>query len=136
MLFAMSRQLQLASPVPLPVPRVPAWAMPRARVEDPVEAAFMAGSALNALDNLVRAESEWNGAWRHRLALKAASACMTLLGRAEAAGPLPRLNVQAAVGQMIGVMILRHALRVEPMASASEDELVELVAPTLQHYLD
>jgi hypothetical protein len=57
--------------------------MPRARVEDPVEAAFMTGSALNALDNLVRAESEWNGAWRHRLALKAASACMTLLGRAE-----------------------------------------------------
>lgn len=43
----------------------------------------MAGSALNALDNLVRAELEWNGAWRHRLALKAASACMTLLGRAE-----------------------------------------------------
>lgn len=43
----------------------------------------MAGSALNALDNLVRAEPEWNGAWRHRLALKAASACMTLLGRAE-----------------------------------------------------
>jgi hypothetical protein len=48
-----------------------------------VEAAFIAGSALNALDNLVRAEPEWNGAWRHRLALKAASACMTLLGRAE-----------------------------------------------------
>ena len=43
----------------------------------------MAGSALNALDNLVRAEPEWNGAWRHRLALKAASAFMTLLGRSE-----------------------------------------------------
>ncbi len=43
----------------------------------------MAGSALNALDNLVRAEPEWGGAWRHRLALKAASACMKLIGRAE-----------------------------------------------------
>jgi hypothetical protein len=62
---------------------VPAWATPRARSEDPIEAAFMAGSALNALDNLVQAESAWSGAWRHRLALKAASACMTLLGRAE-----------------------------------------------------
>ncbi|WP_410000594.1 DUF1403 family protein [Mesorhizobium sp. SP-1A] len=56
----------------------------RARVEDPLEAAFMAGSALNALDNLVRAEPEWGGAWRHRLALKAASACMKLMGRTEA----------------------------------------------------
>jgi hypothetical protein len=79
----MSRQPASPSNLSFPVPRVPAWATPRARVKDPVEAAFMAGSALNALDNLVRAEPEWNGAWRHRLALKAASACMTLLGRAE-----------------------------------------------------
>ncbi|GAA2134063.1 TetR/AcrR family transcriptional regulator [Actinomadura napierensis] len=58
-----------------------------------------------------------------------------LLGRAGAATGVPHLNIQAAVGQMIGVMILRYVLRVEPMASASEDELVELVAPTLQRYL-
>lgn len=57
--------------------------MPRAHVEDPVDAAFMAGSALNALDNLVQAEPEWSGAWRHRLALKAAAACMKLIGRIE-----------------------------------------------------
>jgi len=79
----MSRQ-----PIPppkssVPVPRVPAWATPRARIDDPVEAAFIAGSALNALDNVVRAEPEWGGAWRHRLALKAASACMKLTGRSE-----------------------------------------------------
>ena len=43
----------------------------------------MAGSALNALDNLVHAEPEWGGAWRHRLALKAAAACMKLIGRSE-----------------------------------------------------
>lgn len=43
----------------------------------------MAGSALNALDNLVQAEPEWSGAWRHRLALKAATACMKLIGRSE-----------------------------------------------------
>lgn len=43
----------------------------------------MAGSALNALDNLVRTEPEWNGGWRHRLALKAASASMKLIGRSE-----------------------------------------------------
>lgn len=83
MLLAMNRQLPPAFPVALPVPRVPAWATPRARVEDSLEAAFMAGSALNALDNLVQAGPEWSGAWRYRLALKAASACMTLIGRAE-----------------------------------------------------
>ncbi len=61
----MSRQ---SAPIPqasFSVPRVPAWATPRARTENPVEAAFMAGSALNALDNLVQADPEWGGAWRH-----------------------------------------------------------------------
>lgn len=79
----MSRQPAPASQVSFSVPRVPAWATPRARAEDPVEAAFMAGSALNTLDNLVQAEPQWSGAWRHRLALKAASACMKLIGRTE-----------------------------------------------------
>ncbi|PBB40665.1 hypothetical protein CK222_26885 [Mesorhizobium sp. WSM3866] len=79
----MNRQLPPASYVTIPVPRVSAWATPRARIEDPVEGAFMAGSALHALDNLVQAESEWSGAWRHRLALRAAAACMKLIGRSE-----------------------------------------------------
>jgi hypothetical protein len=79
----MSRPPAPVSHVSIPVPRVPAWATPRARSGDPVEGAFMAGGALNALDNLVQAEPEWSGAWRHRLALKAASACMKLTGRSE-----------------------------------------------------
>ena len=83
MLLAMNRHLLPASHAPLPVPRVPMWATPRARVADPIEAAFMAGSALNALDNLVQAEPEWGGAWRNRLALKAAAASMNLIGRSE-----------------------------------------------------
>lgn len=83
MLFTMSRQPAPAPQTSILVPRVPVWATPRARIEDPVEAAFMAGSALNALDNLVKAEPEWSGAWRHRLALRAATACMKLIGRSE-----------------------------------------------------
>jgi len=43
----------------------------------------MAGGALNSLDTLVQAKPEWSGAWRHRLALKAASACIMLIGRTE-----------------------------------------------------
>lgn len=43
----------------------------------------MAGSALTALDNLVQAEPDWSAAWRQRLALRAAAACMRLAGRGE-----------------------------------------------------
>ena len=57
----MNRQVHPASPVSLSVPRVPAWATPRTSVEGPIEAAFMAGSALNALDNLVRSDPPWLG---------------------------------------------------------------------------
>jgi len=60
----------------------------------------------------------------------------TLLGRIAAAiGPVDPLRLQAAAAQMVGVVILRHVVRIEPMASASEDDLVALVAPAVQRYL-
>lgn len=59
-----------------------------------------------------------------------------LMGRAAELYEIPRLRLNAAAGQMVGVMILRYVLEVEPIASATEDELVELLAPTLQRYLD
>lgn len=43
----------------------------------------MAGSALNSLDTLVRSDAPWLGAWRHRLALKAAAATVKLMRRTE-----------------------------------------------------
>lgn len=59
-----------------------------------------------------------------------------LLARiAEAAGPVDPLRVEAAAAQMVGVVLLRHVVRMEPLASASEDEIVAVVAPTLQRYL-
>lgn len=64
-------------------PTVPAWAVPRGPVTSDVEAAFLAGSALNSLDNLVRSDPPWAGAWRQRLALKCAAAAGTLAGRTE-----------------------------------------------------
>lgn len=36
------------------VPQVPAWAVARGPVENAAHAAFLAGAALNSLDNLVR----------------------------------------------------------------------------------
>ncbi|WP_067466941.1 TetR/AcrR family transcriptional regulator [Actinomadura macra] len=58
-----------------------------------------------------------------------------LFGRVGQATGVPLINAQAAAGQMIGLMILRYVLQVEPMASATEDEVIALVAPTLQRYL-
>jgi hypothetical protein len=45
------------------------------------------------------------------------------------------LRVELAVGQLVGVAMLRYVIRVEPLASASADEIVALVGPTLQRYL-
>ncbi|MFF5264137.1 TetR family transcriptional regulator [Actinomadura viridis] len=58
-----------------------------------------------------------------------------LFGRAGEAHGIPMLRINAAAGQMIGVMILRYVLQVEPIASASSEELVELLSPVIQQYL-
>lgn len=65
------------------VPKLPAWARPRGEIQRDIDAAYVAGAALNSLDNLVRSEPVWGGVWRQRLALKAAVAATRLLGRRE-----------------------------------------------------
>jgi AcrR family transcriptional regulator len=37
--------------------------------------------------------------------------------------------------QMVGVMLVRYVVKLEPLASASPEEVVRLVAPNVQHYL-
>jgi AcrR family transcriptional regulator len=58
-----------------------------------------------------------------------------LFRRAAETHKIPLLRVNAAVGQMIGVALLRYVLKAEPIASATDEELVELLAPAVQHYL-
>lgn len=79
----MNRPVTRTSHPIIPLPRVPAWAVPRSTIDSDVEAAYMAGSALNSLDNLVRSDVPWLGAWRQRLALKAAVATVKLMRRTE-----------------------------------------------------
>lgn len=69
-------------------PTVPGWAIPRGPVSDPAEAAYMAGAALSSLDNLVRSDPPWAGAWRQRIALNAAASVARLLGHHEDAAAL------------------------------------------------
>jgi hypothetical protein len=81
MLFMIRADLSPASSPP--PPRVPSWALPGGPVEHETDAAFFAGAALNSLDNLVRSEPAWAGAWRQRQALRCAAAAVRLAGRSE-----------------------------------------------------
>jgi len=54
---------------------------------------------------------------------------------AEAKG-IPRVRVAAAAAQMMGVALLRYIVAVPPLADASDEELVTLIAPVIQHYFD
>ena len=52
------------------------------------------------------------------------------------AKPIPPLPLQLAAGHLLGVALLRHGLRLEPIASAKTEELVQLVTPAVERYLD
>ena len=58
-----------------------------------------------------------------------------LLVRAAGALGVPALRVAAAMSHLVGLVLAVTILRIEPLASATEDELVELVAPAIRQYL-
>jgi AcrR family transcriptional regulator len=59
-----------------------------------------------------------------------------VLAKVAAALDLPPVRVTGAASQMIGLVMMRYVIAAEPMASATEDELMELVAPVIQYYFD
>lgn len=63
----------------------------------------------------------------------------TILSRIMAGVPGPPAEValrgNLVATQMVGVMLVRYVVRLEPLASASPEEVVRLVAPNVQHYL-
>ena len=58
-----------------------------------------------------------------------------LLTRLAAATGGSPLVVSAAAAQVAGVMLLRYVVRVEPLASATEEEVVAIIAPVIQRCL-
>ena len=40
------------------------------------------------------------------------------------------------MAQLVGLAFTRYVLRIEPIASASDDEVVALVGPVVQSYLE
>ncbi|MGW2563819.1 TetR/AcrR family transcriptional regulator [Streptomyces sp. NPDC001514] len=49
--------------------------------------------------------------------------------------PDPKFRAELAASHMIGIVILRYVIQVEPLASADPEEIIAMVAPTLQRYL-
>jgi len=47
----------------------------------------------------------------------------------------PELRMSLVASQIMGVILLRYVLRVEPLASLPPDQLVATYAPTIQRYL-
>jgi AcrR family transcriptional regulator len=50
-------------------------------------------------------------------------------------GPDAAVRAGAIVSQVLGLVTARYVLHIEPLASASHDELAAMVGPTLQRYL-
>ena len=47
----------------------------------------------------------------------------------------PELRMPLVASQIVGLIVLRYIIRVEPLASLSGDHVVEIYAPTVQRYL-
>ena len=47
----------------------------------------------------------------------------------------PELRASLAASQMVGLMMARYVVRLEPLASADPEDLIPFLAPTLQRYL-
>jgi len=47
----------------------------------------------------------------------------------------PQLRAGLVASQLVGLAMLRYVIKVEPLASASRDEVVTWLGPTLQRYL-
>lgn len=116
-----------------PVPKVPAWAWPRGEVQHDVDAGYLAGAALNSLDNLVRSAPVWGGVWRHRLALKSAAAATRLLGRKEEEGALRDAHFFRAPGDDPGPAgkLLLAWRRLASRSTGLDEDVVRPVAEQL-----
>jgi hypothetical protein len=59
-----------------------------------------------------------------------------VLGRVADALGVPRLRLAAAVAQVMGLALVRYVIGLAPLAVAEEQQIVDLVAPVIQYYVD
>jgi AcrR family transcriptional regulator len=58
-----------------------------------------------------------------------------LFSRVAGATGASTMRISAAAGQAVGLMLLRYVVRVEPLASAADEEIVAILAPVIQRCL-
>ncbi len=59
-----------------------------------------------------------------------------MMARVAEALNIPPIRLEALIAHIMGVAMVRYVVRVEPIASADEEELIATIAPVLQHYID
>jgi AcrR family transcriptional regulator len=59
-----------------------------------------------------------------------------VLARVAEALDVPKLRLTGMVSQVMGIAMTRYIIKVEPIASASTEELVAMIGPVIQHYID
>ncbi|MGY4645802.1 TetR/AcrR family transcriptional regulator [Cellulomonas sp. URHB0016] len=55
---------------------------------------------------------------------------------AQLGGDTPELRASLLASQLLGLMMARYVIAVEPLASASPETVAAAIAPVLRHYLD
>ncbi|MEV4316460.1 TetR family transcriptional regulator [Actinocrispum sp. NPDC049592] len=60
----------------------------------------------------------------------------TILAKVADGLGIPRLRMAAAASHMIGIAMIRYIVELEPLASAPDEEIIALLAPVIQHYID
>jgi len=119
------------------LPPVPGWARSDGPVTDMNEAVFQAGAALAMLDLRMRADVRFAGAWRRRLALKAAAASVRITRRGEDEAMLRDAFLLRHVGDDPGPAgRLLVAWRGLERSAPLPDDAVFHVAETLQIKVD
>lgn len=58
-----------------------------------------------------------------------------IASRLEGSDSKRHLRASLAASQMVGLIITRYIIQLEPLASMPREQLVDLVGPTIQHYL-
>ncbi|MEU5266244.1 TetR family transcriptional regulator [Amycolatopsis sp. NPDC021455] len=59
----------------------------------------------------------------------------TVLAEVARSLDVPKVRVTGIAAQMIGVALLRYVIKLPPLAQASDEEIVEMLAPVAQYYL-